>query len=195
MESIDGYCRCGCGTRTTRARVDKPELGLKKGDHFHYTAGHRKRIAASAIQRFDVDSETGCHVWALSRNAKGYPTLGGAWWRKSGGRSILAHRIAWEDANGTAVPEGWTVDHLCRNRACVNPEHLEAVPHWKNVRRGSRTKYSDAVIADVIRMRSEGATWREITERHGISRAQGIVVYKLNHASIGQVARPSRRSA
>lgn len=51
------------------------------------------------------------------------------------GRILLAHRVAWEIENGP-IPEGLQVDHLCRNRKCVNPAHLEIVTQRENGRRG-----------------------------------------------------------
>lgn len=50
-------------------------------------------------------------------------------------RTVLAHRYSYELAKGP-VPEGTELDHLCRIVRCVNPDHLEAVPHRTNLRRG-----------------------------------------------------------
>jgi hypothetical protein len=49
---------------------------------------------------------------------------------------IQAHRYAYEERHG-AIPPGMTLDHLCRNPSCVNPDHLEAVTHRTNVLRGN----------------------------------------------------------
>lgn len=78
--------------------------------------------------RFEV-TDTGCWDWIGSlKKAKGY---GVATWR---GKSGPAHRVAWEEFVGP-IPSGLDLDHLCRNRACINPDHLEPVTRLVNNRR------------------------------------------------------------
>lgn len=55
--------------------------------------------------------------------------------RKGRGRKIPAHVWAWEDRNGP-ITKGLVLDHLCQNRPCVNPSHLEPVTQGENFRRG-----------------------------------------------------------
>jgi hypothetical protein len=63
-----------------------------------------------------------------------------------GSRMIMAHRIAYLDGSeGARIPEGWVVDHLCRNVLCVRPSHLEPITQSENVRRGSHSLMNRSV--------------------------------------------------
>ena len=84
-----------------------------------------------------VNPETGCWEWTACRNRDGYGRF------KLDGRKRYAHRVAYELIKGK-IPEGLQIDHLCRVRACVNPDHLEPVTCRENLHRGETFNAANA---------------------------------------------------
>lgn len=85
------------------------------------------------IRRFALQVQiqtNGCWIWTGAISSNGYGVIA-----RSGHNLVGAHRISHELFNGP-IPKGCEIDHLCRNRACVNPNHIEAVSHSLNVIRG-----------------------------------------------------------
>lgn len=77
-----------------------------------------------------VDRSGECWLWRAKLQNRGYGQF------SFNGHAVLAHRFAYELLIGP-IPDGLTLDHLCRAPACVNPLHLEPVTHLENVRRGN----------------------------------------------------------
>jgi hypothetical protein len=76
-----------------------------------------------------VERTESCWNWIGGQNGNGYGKF------QVGGRKVYVHRWAYERFVGP-IPDGLQVDHLCRNRACCNPEHLEPVTRLVNQLRG-----------------------------------------------------------
>lgn len=76
-----------------------------------------------------VERGEGCWLWLASTDTKGYGLFGAE------GKLSKAHRYAYELLVGP-IPEGLVLDHLCRVRHCVNPDHLEPVTTYENILRG-----------------------------------------------------------
>jgi HNH endonuclease len=93
----------------------------------------RKPLLERFQAKYRVNEETGCWDWLGSKYLNGYGSFrrGGP----GGGQQAPAHRIAYELFKGP-IPDGLTIDHACRNRGCVNPAHLEAMPIRENTLRG-----------------------------------------------------------
>lgn len=91
---------------------------------------HRRRVFRRI--RF-VDGFDGCWEWTASGNQYGY---GQVW---THGRLVCVHRLMYEWFVGP-IPSDLQIDHLCRNRGCCNPNHLEAVTRQENIRRGDAGK-------------------------------------------------------
>lgn len=94
-----------------------------------------ERLVVSFLRfatKIEHDPETGCWNWMGARDKHGYGR-----WGSPNRKVWFTHRFQYL-ASGGEIPEGYVLDHLCRNTSCCNPDHLEPVTQAENLRRGTR---------------------------------------------------------
>jgi hypothetical protein len=89
---------------------------------------HQKSTIENFLSR--VEKTPTCWLWTGHRNKVGYGTVGWA------GKIYMVHRVSYQHFKGP-IPSGLTLDHLCRIKNCVNPDHLEPCSAAENARRGN----------------------------------------------------------
>jgi HNH endonuclease len=87
-----------------------------------------KRFLTRLDQPEAMGDPSTCVLWTRAVDSQGYGQF------KVRYKNLKAHRWAYEQWVGP-IPEGLTLDHLCRVKKCVNPVHLEVVPLWENILR------------------------------------------------------------
>lgn len=108
---------------------------MPKGIYLHKRGIKHNRPAKPIFDRFIAKvqiQEDGCWKWMAFVDKAGYGRLHGP---SEYAPVLYAHRVSFEHYK-EPIPEGMELDHLCHNRWCVNPDHLEPVPHQVNAFRG-----------------------------------------------------------
>lgn len=91
-----------------------------------------------------ITTHADCWLWTGGKDHKGYGQI------KIDGKQARAHRASFEFFRG-AIPEGKQLDHLCRNRACIRPDHLEPVTPRENTLRGHTIAAAQAALTQCPR--------------------------------------------
>lgn len=105
----------------------------------------------------------------------GYPTRDGyirvlTKQRKEGGKLKMLHRIEWEKWWGP-IPEGYTVDHKCKNRQCQNINHLQILPHSEHAAKDNGQRYLEETVKTLLWIKSNtGLKPKQVAEQLGVKR-------------------------
>ena len=141
-----------------------------------------KEPAAIRFHRhYRIDEGTGCWIWTGGCSA-GYGMFCMDGWM------VQAHRAAYILFVGP-IPEGMTLDHLCRTPLCVNHEHLEPVPHIVNVQRGLQQRHP--VVVKAANRHCRRAHWMDETTTYNDPR--GVSRCRVCNAARMKIVRTQRK--
>ena len=123
-------CECGCGGAAPLVKRTCASKNLRKGDPLRFISGHNGTLKQTLTYFMAnvLPLENGCWQWTAGVNRKGYGVT------QLHGVKHHAHKTIYL-LHGESVPDGFHLDHLCRNKICVNPAHMEPVTLLENVRR------------------------------------------------------------
>lgn len=164
-----GTSHSDCGAPSALAETDGANLHGKRQPS-RYRPGHRRKRVRYI--EMPMGYRTPCYVWQLAKLANGY----GMCWDATLGKMVSAHRFYYEREYGP-IPVNLQCDHLCRNRDCVRPDHIEPVTQVENIRRGRATKLTPEAVYEI---RCSPETQTVLARRYGVGQGH-ISRIKNNH--------------
>lgn len=165
-----------CGVDTTAVvKIKHGDRIVQRGKDALIEVSKRKSVGERFREKYEVDAK-GCWVWKTG-TVNGY----GSFHYKNG---QYAHRFSYEFFTGNKIPSDREIDHICRNKLCVNPEHLEVVTHRENVLRGP-VPHLHEIYPGLAEKR------RKLFCKRGHPRTgKNIRLYKDRHGKIWRYCRP-----
>jgi hypothetical protein len=158
-------CECGCGQPAPIAQQTTTRLGYVKGQPKRFVNGHNNGAKATPLEQrlkhveVEAGYQTPCWRGTWTPHPAGYCRV------KDRGKLRMAHVVTYERAYGP-VPAGHEVDHLCQNRWCINPKHLEAVTRAVNTQRGRTAKLTPVTV---LAIRFSDESDNALARRYGVS--------------------------
>ena len=107
-----------------------------------------------------------CLIWTGGQNGAGYGQM------RADGKNVLAHRWAYEHAHGL-IPSGMQVDHVCHNRACVEPSHLRLATPKQNAEHKIQARMDSRTGVRGVRAGKREGKWRAYVTHNGKARSLG----------------------
>jgi hypothetical protein len=157
---MPNLCKCGCL---------RPCEGEYFNRHSRGNFKHRRRSLVDYVVE-DRGYKTPCWIWQLKITCWGYGQI------TVNRHCFNAHRYYYEQYKGPIpkIIDGQRAepDHLCRVRACVNPEHLEVVTRTENVRRGLNAKLSKEAVVEIAPRYLAGESQSQIARSLGIGQTE-----------------------
>lgn len=126
------------------------------------TGSHVPKTVSERMEEYTLKGP-GCWIWQAQVDWTGYGklSLGGR-----SGRPYQAHRIAYEMANGP-IPDGLFIDHICHNRACVNPSHLRLATNKQNMENPSGLRSDNTSGYQGVAWSPRDKKWRAYVNHNG----------------------------
>ena len=125
----------------------------------------------SPLENYWIILENSCWEWQGSKCKRGYGRY------RVGSTIKQAHRVVYEKYKKKKIESGLELDHKCRNRACVNPDHVEELTHLENVLVGETTKLKEFEVKLI----------RDLWEHGKVSQGELAIKFKVSQSNISDI--------
>ena len=164
--SPHGFCECGCGEKTRIAAVTHRQAGQVKGEPLRFVHGHNAKRTDPPY----IEDENGCWIWRWARSGDGSGSI------RVGGQQMGAHRFIYE-MEREAIDDDLELHHICENRPCVNPDHLQplTIPEHRAVTRmacgeqNSKSKLTAGAVRQIRAWLAGGWSQPEIARAFAVT--------------------------